>query len=162
MNPKVRKVVRITSLLLLLAVFLFAGSNRPAQAGVTLPLKVPADVEWVSTGIWIYSDWVGSEVNIQTNGVVFTIQGCPGCQSGPGGNEYVCQDSSDGEIEYVCALAGAHYGELIGRVGEVVFPIGENTSFTLPAKGFLYLTANDYLGTYWDNAGGFTVLIKMK
>lgn len=164
MNHKIWKLIRYTVVLaLLMAVLSGVGSNQPVQARATLPVMVPADVEWVSTGIWIFSGWVGYPFTIRTSGTVMTIQGCPGCRVGPTGSEVgVCEDSMEGEIVYTCALAGEPWGKLIGRVGNTVFPIGDDTTLIFPNSGFFYLTVNDYLGTYYDNAGEFTVLIDIK
>ena len=164
MNRKHWKKTNRTFLLcLLLVILLFAGGHRPVQAGSKLPLRVPADIEWVSTGIWLYSEWVGYPVNIKTTGTVITMQGNQSSQSGPEGQpDAICQDTMLGEIVLTCALADAPFGHLIGRVGDVVFPISDATSFDIQTTGFLYLTVNEYLGTFYDNTGGFTVLIEFK
>lgn len=165
MNDKRWKIIHRTLLLcLLLAVMILAGGYQPAQAGSKLPLSVPANVEWVSTGIWLYSDWVGSDVNIKTTGTVMTVQGAQASQSGPEGQpDAICEDTVVfDEVVLTCALEGAPFGQLIGRVGDVVFPISDANSFEIPRNGFLYLTVNDFLGTYFDNTGGFTVLIEFK
>jgi hypothetical protein len=152
-------------LLILLAAFTFVGGKQPAQARATIPIQVPADIEWVSTGIWIYSSDIGFDVGIHATGTAITAPinwYGSGARSGPAGQETNCIDMPGGEPEYICALAGYPYGMLIGRVGNNVFPIGDDASFTLPASGWLYLAVNDYLGTYWDNKGEFNVLIQLR
>ncbi|HSF82130.1 MAG TPA: hypothetical protein VLA49_12890 [Anaerolineales bacterium] len=69
------------------------------------------------------------------------LQGNPGSLSGPEGQpDAIFQDTMLGEIVFTCALTGAPFGGRIGRVGEVVFPINNASSFTIPTNGCLYLT----------------------
>ena len=151
-------------LLLLLAAFTFVGGKQPAQARATFPIQVPADIEWVSTGIWVYSGEVGASFGIHTTGTAITgpinWYGS-GARSGPGGQATPCANVTGVEHEYICALEGAPFGMLVGRVGNTVCPIGDATTITLPASGFLYLAVNDYLGTYWDNNGEFNLLVEL-
>ncbi len=157
------KKIRTIALLILIVMFTFTVGYQQAQARATFPLRVPANIEWVSTGIFIDPASVPLEVNIHTTGQAITgpINSFGrGSKSGPGGQETICTSIPD----LACALEGAPYGMLIGKMGSTgqAFPIGNASSFTITEPGFLYLTVNDYLGTYNDNKGGFDVLIEFK
>lgn len=160
-----KKIFNAALLLLLLSAFIFIGGKQTAQARATYPIQVPAEIEWVSTGIWIYSDSVGLSVNVQTTGTVITgpinWYGS-GSRSGPAGQSWICTNVTGAEPEYICALEGYPFGMLVGRVGNTVFPIGDATEIIFPASGYLYLAVNDYLGTYWDNNGEFNLLVQFK
>jgi len=165
MNSKFKFVRFAFAMALVLAVFTFVGGKQPAQARATFPIQVPAATEWVSTGIWVYTTDVGLKVNIHTTGTVITAPVNwygSGARSGPAGQTTNCANVTGVEPEYICALDGYPYGMLVGRIGNTVFPIGDAPNFSLPARGFLYLAVNDYLGTYWDNNGEFSVLIEFK
>jgi hypothetical protein len=135
----------------------------PRVQAATSPVRVPAGVEWVNTGIIVAED---QEVYLDTKGVAITapLAWFPAAISGPDGQVW---NLGCGEYEGApppCALDDAPYGALVGRVdpsGEP-FLIGDASSFTSPATGTLYLTANDNLGSYWDNLAGFTVLFASK
>jgi len=160
-----KSIFKATLLLLLLAAFTFMGGKQPAQARATYPIQVPAETEWVSTGIWVFSSDFGIEIGIHTTGMVATapISGYgSGAKSGPAGQETICTDAPGGEPEYICALDGYPFGMLVGRIGNTVFPIGDDSTITLLDSGWLYLAVNDYLGTYWDNNGEFNVLIQLR
>lgn len=52
------------------------------------------------------------------------------------------------------------FGALLGRVGKVVFPIGDQKEVVMPSNGFLYLVINDYPFYRHDNRGGLTIMIR--
>ncbi len=54
-----------------------------------------------------------------------------------------------------CAVGDAFFGQLMGRVGEVVFAFGDTDTIVAPASGDLELAANDLTPSYWDNTGTF-------
>jgi hypothetical protein len=163
MNTMWKRIRWITLMVILVVAFTFAGGYQPAQARVTFPLQIPADVEWVSTGIYIDVANL-SQLNIHTTGLATTgpIKFYRGSKSGPEGQPFICEDDADNG--YFCALSGQPFGMLIGKMGATggPFPIGDADSFTIPISGYLYLAVNDYLGTYFDNNGGFTVLLVFK
>ena len=135
----------------------------PQVEAATRPVRVPAGVEWVSTGITVTE---GQEVGLDTQGVAITgpLAWYPGAISGPDGQVW---NLGCGQYEGApppCALDDAPYGALVGRVGSdgLPFLIGGASSFTPPVSGPLYLTVNDNLGFYWDNLAGFTVLFTGK
>lgn len=61
--------------------------------------------------------------------------------------------------ECCAALQGGHFGELIGRVGNWLFPIGSHATVTVLQDGELLLLMNDRDGSYGDNGGSLTVQI---
>ncbi len=152
-----RKMLLVTFIIIILLM----GSFMPAQAA-TQPVRVPADVEWVYTGIEVQQ---GDVIHIQTEGVALTarinIYG-PGSISGPDGQWWGLGCGQYEGAEGPCALDDFPYGMLVGKIGAdgLAFPVGRDTSFTANASGFLYLSVNDNLGFYADNEGGYTVLFR--
>lgn len=161
MNQKGRKV-GLSIFQMLTALTLFASllgiSSSPVSAA-TEPVRVPANVEWVSTGIHVEQ---GQVINLVTHGLAITgpLNIYKASKSGPDGQVW---NLGCGQYEGApppCALDDAPYGALVGRVGPYGEPflIGGSSSFTAPANGNLYLAVNDNLGFYADNLSGFTVL----
>lgn len=160
MNQGIRKY----RLLLFVAalMILLAGQAYSVSAAAT-PIRVPANVEWVSTGIWLEA---GQTVYLSAQGLAITgpINQYFGSRSGPAGQTW-----NLGCGQYVgapppCALNGAPYGALVGRVGPdgKPFLIGGDPSFISPASENLYLAVNDNLTFYSDNLSGFTVILAGK
>ena len=153
-------------LISLLLIFGLAAVYLPVQAKANSNVvSVPGDVEWVSTGIYIDASTAPVQVNFSAIGHVITgpanIYG-PSKRTGPDGQPYTCYDNLESQPQYFCALSGAPWGMLVGKVGADgdAFAIGSSNSITVTTSGFLYLTANDYLGTYYDNTGSYTVTVK--
>ena len=131
---------------------------KPAEARAT-PVRVPADVEWVDSGIDVL---VGEILTLKAKGIAITgpLSEYPDAKSGPGGQITTCYDYAlPGKV---CMLDGAPFGALIGKIGlgGSPFLIGGAADFTAGANGWLYLAVNDYIGTYGDNHAGFTVIFK--
>jgi len=126
-----------------------------------VPVHVAANGEWVDSGFDVE---VGETYSFKTNGKVRTIYP-PSLLTGPEGQIYICsndnEDGPDGEA-LTCALDGAPFGALIGKIGDEgeSFLIGDDISFEAEVDGRLYLAINDYEGTYFDNYCGFTVIFK--
>lgn len=135
----------------------------PQVQAAKSPVRVPAGVEWVNTGIVVAE---GQEIHLDTQGVAITapLASFPAAKSGPDGQIWNLGCGQYEGAEDPCALDDAPYGALVGRVGPEGSPflIGGASSFTPPASGPLYLTVNDNLGFYLDNLGGFTVLFPGK
>jgi hypothetical protein len=136
------------------------------------PTTVGGRAGWVSTGI---SLTVGDQLSIHALGSTHTapipdfhVPGVFKSASGPAGQDTsaTCGEVTAGfppdllEITGPCALDDAYFGELIGRIGDSVFRIGDASSITAPATGTLELAANDLVLTYFDNAGAFTVIAR--
>ena len=125
-----------------------------------MSLRVPSDVEWVSTGLFVEE---GQTAHLTTEGVAITapLASYPGARSGPEGQVW---NLGCGQYEGApppCALDDAPYGSLVARIGQYGQPflIGGAAEVTWPASGSLYLAVNDNLGFYSDNLAGFTVLV---
>jgi hypothetical protein len=142
------------------------GGALAVSSAAAADVRVLADAGWTSTG---FSVDVGQTYSITSLGRAFTVMpsnpdfrpqpgnasGRPG-ESGPEGQIYICTSSPGFE----CALDGAAFGELVGRVDGEAFAIGDATSFTAPTSGTLELAVNDFLGYYADNSGGFTITLR--
>jgi hypothetical protein len=100
---------------------------------------VDATVEWVDTGL----DLVSGAPLVVTAAGQWSNSGPP--TLGPDGHT---GDQYPGTL-----LTSADLGALIGRVGEVVFPVGSSFQGSVPASGRLYLSINDVPGTFSDNEG---------
>ncbi len=103
----------------------------------------------------------GDVLSLRAHGMAITgpLSEYPDAISGAGGQITTCNDGALPGM--VCALDGAAFGALIGKMnGGAAFLIGDSSSFVAGASGRLYLAVNDFLGTYDDNLGGFTVLFE--
>jgi len=141
----------------------------PAAAATNV--VVPGDAGWVSTGVAVTA---GQVVPIKAVGFVRTAPvstfNNPGVSipaSGPAGQTLgqLCGDTEAtlprdviAQIGH-CAVGSAYFGELIGRIGNRTFVIGDASSFVAPKTGVLELAANDFVLTYFDNGGTFTVQV---
>lgn len=134
-------------------------------------VNVPGDAGWVDTGIQVTS---GQTISIKALGYVhsapipqFHIPGISKPASGPAGQTtgQLCGDTEASLPPDViaqighCAFGDAYFGELVGRVGNTTFAIGDVASFVAPATGTLELAVNDFVLTYFDNNGTYTVKI---
>ncbi len=150
------KVARTVIFVVLLLVLVVAGVRvQPARAD-TQPVWVAADAGWVETGVIVST---GQSVDIVSVGVALTANRSQyfGSISGPAGQPYFCVPNPE-----PCALNGAPFGALVGKVGTggEPFLIGASSSINAPASGMLYLAVNDYLPYYSDNKGGYLVRFK--
>ena len=147
------------SLIFVLVLLLSSFFVKPVEARA-IPVRVPADVEWVDSGIDVA---VGETYALKAKGQAITgpLSEYPNAKSGPGGQETLC-GIEGGYVEgETCVLYGEPFGALIGKIGGGgVFLIGDASSFTAGATGRLFLAVNDFKGTYYDNQAGFTVIFK--
>lgn len=148
------------SLIFVLAILLSSFFVKPVEAKA-IPVRVPADAEWVDSGIDVA---VGETLTLKAKGKAITgpLSEYPGAISGPGGQVTIC-GIGDGFVEgETCVLEGVPFGALIGKIGEfgAAFLIGDVSSFTAVSTSRLYLAINDFTGTYFDNQAGFTVIFK--
>ena len=126
----------------------------------------------MGTGIEVTA---GEPLSVRTLGSVHTapipdfhVPGVSKSASGPAGQTWgaLCGDVEATlppevlEQTGPCAMDDAYFGQLIGRVGDVVFAIGDTHTIVAPASGELELAANDLTLTYWDNNGTFVVLVR--
>ena len=56
-------------------------------------------------------------------------------------------------------VPSANLAELVGKVGDATFAVGERFSGSSPASGKLYLSLNDVPGEFSDNSGVMNVRI---
>jgi hypothetical protein len=147
------------SLIFVLALLLSSFFVKPVEAKA-IPVRVPADVEWVDTGIDVDD---GETLNLKAKGMAITgpLNIYPDAISGPGGQVTICPDVEN-PTNLVCAMEGKPFGALIGKIGEdgSSFYIGDALSIEAGESGRLYLAVNDYYDTYDDNQAGFTVIFK--
>jgi len=161
MNQKGRKrgVTLFKAFAALVMVATLLGVSASSVYAATEPVRVPAGVEWVSTGMFIEE---GQTIYLFTQGLAITATPniYKGSKSGPEGQVWGLGCGQYDGAPPPCALDDAPYGALVGKVGPFGQPflIGRASSFIAPASGNLYLVVNDNLGFYSDNLGGFTVL----
>jgi hypothetical protein len=99
-------------------------------------------------------------IKIQAKGKASTLKTEKGAQSGPAGQKYIC--GADPSAPPPCALTGAKYGALVGKIGnKPAFLIGKKLTFTAKNSGTLYLSVNDNLRWYSDNGGAYTVVVTL-
>ena len=122
------------------------GSANTAGVPDGQGIAVPANQQWTSTGITV------------RRGEVWTFNTTGEVKLNSEGTEIA---GSAGSRAQRMAGAGApvanvYAGALIGRIGNSpAFPIGNQTTVTMPASGQLFLGVNDdHTG---DNSGGFRV-----
>ena len=148
------------SLIFVLALLLSSFFVKPVEARA-IPVRVPADVEWVDSGIDVSAEEI---FTIKAKGKAITgpLNEYPGAISGPEGQETICYNGLIDGVYYECVLEEVPFGALIGRIGEYgsPFEIGDDTCFTADISDRLYLAVNDFVGTYGDNLAGFTVIFK--
>ena len=146
-----RKISSILVLVLVLSGFFV----KPVEARA-IPLRVPADVEWVDTGIDVVA---GNSLKAKGKAITGPLSEYPGAISGPGGQITICYDDTIDFVDYYCVLEGVPFGALIGKLdGGDPFLIGSD--FVFASGGLLSLAVNDFTGTYDDNQAGFTVIFK--
>jgi hypothetical protein len=113
-------------------------------------VRLPADAGWTAGGIVVSA---GVPINITATGQAITapLKDYPDARSGPDGQITNCWDS--------CALDGAPYGALIGRIGlhGEPFVIGSSLVLNPASGGMLYLAVNDNDIYYGDNHGNYIV-----
>lgn len=130
--------------------FQFADPTPPVTktpAIVPGAIQVPANVRWVSTGVFVQR---GQRVGFQSTGQI-QLSGNAGDTAMPGG-------SAQGRASANGPLAGASAGALLGRIGVgAAFGIGDQASVVMPATGELFLGVND--DTLQDNGGAYQVVI---
>ena len=128
------------------------GSGAAATSGTMgVPegqgIAVPGNQQWTSTGLTVRR---GEVLTFRTTG---EVQWSPDAadMAGPAGAR--SQRYAGG-----APLPKNFAGALIARVGNgEPFPIGDQTSVTMPAAGMLFLGIND--DNVSDNQGGFRVLV---
>jgi hypothetical protein len=154
------KAVKWTMIAMVVAGALLASSLLTGTArAMTTHFLLRADAAWADSGV---NAVAGHRMTITAYGDVVTarinIFG-PASHSSPNGQVYICPNF-DGAPP--CAMDGAPYGALVGKVGAegVPFLIGSDFTFTPVTSGDLYLAVNDLLPYYDDNYGNYMVFFK--
>src|SRR5512134_1709116 len=82
-----RRLTIFAMVTVLMMVFALLGAESYPVYAATTPVRVPADVEWVSTGIFVEE---GQTISLVTRGKAITgpINIYPGARSGPGGQTW--------------------------------------------------------------------------
>ena len=149
---------RFITIALIVIVFLGAAAITPAVAAPGAHFRVRADAGWVATGIMVnYGDPLAITANARA-------------QTGPMSQYPDAKSDADGQIHICemfsypfepCAMEGAPYGALVGKIGAGggAFLVGKNFDGYALGTGELYLAVNDNLPYYGDNKGGFSVSV---
>lgn len=144
-----------------------SGSTRACRAWLVLPFAalalalggesvfaqgatviVPANVEWVDTGIDVRASNL-SPLRITSTGSWTNVP-----------NGQAIGAAGYGSLKLPNAVAPTEpFGSLIGKVSGTIFGIGEGFNKKSPADGRLFLAMNDVPGTYGDNSGQLTVIV---
>lgn len=108
-------------------------------------IRVPGNSDWVSTGLYVRQ---GQRIEIRSTGEV-RLSSDASDTAQPAG-------SMKGRYAAGSPIPNALAGALIGRVGNSApFGIGDQSSFSAPASGLLFLRVND--DHVQDNSGEFGV-----
>jgi hypothetical protein len=120
-------------------------------------LEIQPNREWTRTELELEE---GQGIELLAGGKVRLSQDSRYNQLvGPWGFETPCTVNEGNP----CALDGAPYGGLIGRIGDgEPFYLGGEKTFVSPRSGYLYLATNDNYGMYADNSGFFFVLLTVE
>jgi len=121
-------------LVIALALFSFSATAAATPVAVTVQPNTP----WTNTGVDVRA---GDGLVIIARGEWSRGDDTP--RSGPAGN------GSDPSATLPSAPAGA----LIGKIGTIVFLVGDNYRQQAPAAGRLFIGINDEPGAYGDNIG---------
>jgi hypothetical protein len=142
--------------------------SRPQDQAAALPLEktiaVAADAGWVDTAIDVGP---GEELRISASGEINLQRGNPEAVCGPEGLDLVTVDQPIPNVN-IGALIGKVVQPVARRVDEdsgievrdeifVLFPVGPETTVTVPFKGRLYLGINE--NVLKDNGGMYTVVV---
>lgn len=141
----------------IILVLLAFGATPALAKSVIKTIKLPATTPWYTTRIQVTA---GQVIKFQASGKASTLKTSKKSQSGPLGQKYLC--GADPVAPPPCALNYAKYGALVGKIGNYpAFLIGKKLTMTAKNSGTLYLSVNDNLRWYADNAGGYTVVVTL-
>ena len=146
-----KRVITITFVVMLL---LGAVAISGTVAAPGAHLRVKAGAGWVATGIMVnYGDHFTVKANSRANTCY------PGGRSDADGQIDIC---TVGYFPFeLCAMEGAPYGALVGKIGAggEAFLVGKSFDGYALGTGELFLAVNDNLSSYSDNKGGFSVAV---
>jgi hypothetical protein len=133
-----------------------AGAVVPRSIDLTTPktVTVPANQTWTPTGILLTAN---SKIDISATGSVYMNGAGPlplGPDGvGPGGTRYACSPLRVPAKNLPCWT-------LIGRIGDQIFLIGIENTFSAPASGQLFLGINGE--ELKDNTGAWTAIVSAR
>jgi len=139
--------------------FLACMHGESLQSGHRKTLYLDAKSDWMDTGLWVRE---GQEVGFECQG---TWAVAPANESrrwpdtGPEGHGKHPGEKVHRRGDPKKELPGTSFGTLLGRVGNVVFPIGDQKKVIMPSGGRLYLVINDYPFYRHDNRGGLSITL---
>ncbi|MBL7213550.1 MAG: hypothetical protein ISS61_14345 [Desulfobacteraceae bacterium] len=133
------------------------GVRGPQRSEQTIYLDAKSD--WQGTALWVKK---GQKVRLECHG---TWAVAPSNESrrwpdtGPEGHGRHPGEKVHRSGDLKKELPGTPFGTLLGKVSNVVFPIGDRKEIVAPSEGELFLVINDYPFYRHDNRGGLTVTI---
>lgn len=160
LNRRFSFLVLICILISICALILNCERHRYLKEQLRISIYLDATSDWHNTGLCVNKgdtlrfecrgSWaVASEKESQR----WPDTGPEGHGKHPGERIHRLGDSKK-------ELLGVPFGTLLGRVGEIVFPIGDRKDVVMPSNGFLYLVINDYPFCRHDNRGRLTIMIQ--
>lgn len=159
----INSIIALPGLVLLLFCLLLAVSCIPAihmKKGQIAMIYLDAKLDWLSTDLKVKK---GQKLAFECKGkwAVAPIEenerwpdtGPEGHGKHPGEQVHRLGDPKK-------ELPGVPFGNLLGRIGQVVFSIGDQKEVIIPENGELYLVINDYPFYRHDNRGGLYITIR--
>lgn len=131
--------------------------KSPQAHGKTIYLDVKSD--WQSTGLWVKE---GQKLRFECRGVWAVApenESSRWPDTGPEGHGKHPGEKVHRAGNPKKELPGTPLGTLLGKVSDVVFPIGDRKEIIIPSEGELSLVINEYPFFRHDNRGGLTITI---
>jgi hypothetical protein len=129
------------------------GSGGTTLATVFVPATAPELSPAVNSGVFVTPS---APVTVTATGTAYY---CPGCAVPPTGWPPGVTTCLTGDPNYVCLAPDLPSFSLVGRLGSGPWiAIGAGPT-TLNGNGELILAFNDWIGTYYNNSGGFQVTV---
>jgi|GEM_PF-4365412 len=124
------------------------GKSSPFNLS-TSKMEVIANLFWQNTGAYVTP---GKTVTVKYIGGTWSLWPASS-------NRYYDAGGTTDMADHPFALSGVRQGMLIGKVGDRVFPIGNQATIPSDVTGVLQLATNDHNNpdTYSDNSGSVTV-----
>ncbi len=161
LNP----IISFPGLVILLLCLLLAVSCQPAihlKKGQVTTVYLDARADWLSTGLRVER---GQKLAFECKGtwaVAPSEEKERWPDTGPAGHGNHPGEQVHRLGDPKKELPGTPFGALLGRIGPVVFAIGDQKEMIMPADGELCLVINDYPFYRQDNRGGLSITISVK
>jgi len=147
------------SVLIILAMLLACKQEIRRPQGHEKIIYLDAQSDWQGTGLWFKK---GQEVRLECHGmwaVAPESESRRWPDTGPEGHGKHPGEKVHRSGDPKKELPGTPFGILLGKVGDVVFPIGDRKVIVIPVEGELSLVINDYPFYRHDNRGGLSITI---